>query len=431
MTPEGVTPEGMTPEGVTLEGMTPEGRGPESMRLDAAAANPSRGVDQTANRDATSPSPGTAFAVRSAVGAPGSDEPAQARGQGDPTAPDPVEDDDVSEPASISINVSGDILPHMPVQWSARGPSGLDFAPLLAEIEPVVSSADVALCHLETPLVERGGRGSGYPTFATPGELADGLGHSGFDGCSVASNHVLDRGPSGVVDTLDELTRVGLGSAGAAASPSDDPTAWYGGGGLPTVAHLSYAYGFNGFDPPADRPWLVNRIDEAAIIAAARTARSQGAEVIVVSLHWGTQYVVEPDASQRRLAAALALSGEIDLIVGHHAHVVQPIERVGETWVIFGLGNLLSNQSASCCTARSQDGLLATVHFEVEEGRPSRVTDIELVPTFVDRSRHVVLPASPGPDGTWLDRQVAASRERTEATLGPIDDLWFERRTRS
>jgi len=222
-----------------------------------------------------------------------------------------------------------------------------DFRPMFDPMRPVVEAADLALCHMEVPTAPDG-RLTSYPSFGAPGQVMDGLAHAGYDGCSTASNHSLDRGYPGVVRTLEELDRVGLGHSGTARGPWETGPRVYSlraGTSTVEVAHLSYAYGFNGYRLPADAPWAANQIDPDRIRADAAAARAAGAELVVVSLHWGTEYQHQPDAFQRSTAEAILPGSEIDLVIGHHAHVVQPIEMVHGRYVVWGLGNQLSNQT--------------------------------------------------------------------------------------
>jgi len=95
-------------------------------------------------------------------------------------------------------------------------------------------------------------------------------------------------------------------------------------------------------------PWLVNEIDAGTIAADAAAARAAGAEYVIVSLHWGTEYRTQPNSDQLTLAEALLASPDIDLLIGHHAHVVQPVDQIDGRFVVYGLGNFISNQSAAC-----------------------------------------------------------------------------------
>jgi len=112
---------------------------------------------------------------------------------------------------------------------------------------------------------------------------------------------------------------------------------------------------------------------------------------VIVNLHWGTEYQAAPDPFQRALARRLARSGLITAIVGQHVHVVQPIRRVAGRWVVFGEGNLLSNQTAACCPTASQDGMLVFLHLRVSDTRAT-VTRIDYAPTWVRHPDFTVLP---------------------------------------
>jgi poly-gamma-glutamate synthesis protein (capsule biosynthesis protein) len=119
----------------------------------------------------------------------------------------------------------------------------------------------------------------------------------------------------------------------------------------------------------------------------------------VVNLHWGTEYRHGPDAYQQRLARRLTRGKAITAIVGQHAHVVQPIRRLNGRWVVFGSGNLLSNQSAACCAAATQDGMVVTLHLRVSSGR-AQVEKVRYAPTYVRHPDMRVLRARRG-DASW------------------------------
>ena len=275
-----------------------------------------------------------------------------------------------SGPASFTILAAGDLLAHQSVNARARANArgagdgqGYDFAPMLARIAPQITGADLALCHVETPLSADDTALSGFPRFNSPHELATALAGAGFDGCSTASNHSVDQGLAGVTATLDALDAVHLGHAGTARSaPEKQRVDTYTVHGV-RVAHLAYTYGTNGLPVPAAAPWSVNLTSVPAILADARRAREQGAAFVVVSMHWGTEYQVEPTPQEQEQAAALLASPDVDLILGDHVHVQQPVRRIGDKYVVYGLGNLLSNQSpAAGLRPQTQDGSLITVH---------------------------------------------------------------------
>jgi hypothetical protein len=233
----------------------------------------------------------------------------------------------------LTLVASGDVLPHGPVLRraaadGARAGQPYDFRPMFAELRPVVAAADLAVCHLETPMSGDGRDVASWPSFNAPPQLAQALRWAGYDACSTASNHAMDRGPGGVAATIDVLDRAGL-------------------------------------------------------------------------RHDGTTR---------------------DAILGHHVHVVQPIEQVGGKWVAYGMGNSLSNQTPACCAAGSQDGVVVQVTIARDGDRP-RVRAVRYVPTWVEHPSFRVRPVP----AALADRSLTpearqaleASRDRTSRAVGP------------
>lgn len=274
----------------------------------------------------------------------------------------------------FTLVASGDILPHDSIIEQAHADAdseGHDFRPMLAEARPVAEEADLALCHMETVYGPDGGPFTGYPEFKSPPDIAKALKETGYDSCSTASNHTLDAGVVGVQRTLRAMDRAGLrhvGSARSAAERHAPPLLDAAGA---KVAHLAYTYGTNkgqdkrGVLLRGARPWVVNLIDPDTILADARAARRSGADVVVVSMHWGTEWQEAPDEQQLTLAQELtaARTGEqrdIDLLLGTHAHVPQPYEKVNGTWVVYGMGDQLAGEMSD---PRGSMGSTARFHF--------------------------------------------------------------------
>lgn len=323
---------------------------------------------------------------------------------------------------TAQLAFTGDILAHRGVVRQAAAnatdsDAEYDFSPMFELVEPVLSAADLAICHLETPLSPDNDDLSGFPTFSVPHEMAQGLVAAGYDGCSFASNHSLDRRPEGVIETLDILDAAGLGHSGAARSQAEyDDVTIYDAGGI-AVANLSYSYGFNGFREPSDTPWLVNEISIDEITDEVDRARASGAEYVALSLHWGTENRTTPDAFQQEIAEQVSAIDGIDIVIGHHAHVVQPVDVIGDLPVVFGLGNFLSNQSANCCAAGSQDGVIMQVNIQEVPGPDGTEfeTWLTYVPTWVDRSDFSIVPVAEVLDGTESiddDRRALLTRSR-------------------
>jgi poly-gamma-glutamate capsule biosynthesis protein CapA/YwtB (metallophosphatase superfamily) len=261
-------------------------------------------------------------------------------------------------------------------------PGGHDFRPMLAGIRPAVSGADVAICHMETPVAPAGGPFSSYPSFSVPPQIAPALAATGYDACTTASNHTYDRGADGVTRTLDALDAAGLRHAGSARTPQEAATTTLLDVDGVRLALLSYTFGFNGIPAPDGQTWRSNPVDEHRILADAALARRRAADVVVVALHWGDEYDHTPNGQQQALAPRLIRSPEIDLLLGHHAHVVQPIEAIGDEWVVYGMGNLVSNQGSQ--GPEKLEGLLVRFTFTEQPSRRWRVTSAEFAAVLTD-----------------------------------------------
>lgn len=329
------------------------------------------------------------------------------------------------DPDSFTIAATGDFLIHDAVAreahvYGATTGQAYDFRPMTSKIKPLISSADLAICHVETPMSATDTGITGYPVFNTPQELADAIKYTGYDGCSVASNHTLDRGLAGVSDTLGALDRVGVEHAGAARSAAEaDQIEIHQIKGV-AIAHLSYTFGTNTDTPiPADEPWVVNVTNVPTIIAAAHRAKQLGARFVVVSMHWGSEYQVAPTAEQRLEAHELLASTDIDLILGDHAHVLQPVEKIGDKYVVYGLGNILSNQSpAAGLPASTEDGAIVEAHVH-RIGNRFLVDRVTYTPTYVQIGPYTIWPVAAALDDpstpATLRLQLAAAWRRTVA----------------
>jgi poly-gamma-glutamate synthesis protein (capsule biosynthesis protein) len=230
----------------------------------------------------------------------------------------------------------------------------------------------------------------------------------GWDACSTASNHSLDAGQYGIDTTLKALDRAGLKHAGTARSRKEaSKTAIIDVKGV-KVAFLSFTAVSNGQAIP--HAWSVNMASPKRILQAAKRARRRGARAVIVNLHWGAEYGHAISPEQATLARRLTRSPAITAIVGQHVHVVQPIRRVNGKPVVFGEGNLVSNQTAACCPAESQDGLIALIDFTANGSRV-KATRVRYVPVWVRHPDYRVLPARRG-SVSWKRTVAAAGRRR-------------------
>lgn len=335
----------------------------------------------------------------------------------DDTATAPAEAEPADETGgelSVTIGAAGDLLPHASVIANAAANAGgtdgdYDFGPMFADVADLLSAADLTLCHLETPLSSdnTGLTVPGVLAFNTPYQLAQALDEAGFDGCEFASNHTMDRGLAGLADTEQVVRDAGLGYAGPTAREDRAGRAEVYDAAGAAVAHLAYTYTYpNDGSPttvvPGEAPWLERNLWPAVgaegILEDAAAARADGADFVVVSMHWGQEYVTEPTADQRRIATELLESDEVDLVLGTHVHVIQPCEQVNGKHVLYGMGNFLSNQSpdttAGALRPETQEGMVAQVTLSRDED--GQVTsELQVQPTRVDLDGHVVRLASP------------------------------------
>lgn len=289
-------------------------------------------------------------------------------------------------PRTVTILGSGDVLIH-PQLWQqahadAPGHRGYDFGPMYASIAPDTESADLAICEMETPLAPPQGPFTGWPDFSAPPQVLTTLKHIGYDSCTTASNHSLDQGYPGVVRTLDELDRAGLKHTGSArtAKEAATPLIITTANGV-KIAQLAYSFDFNGIAIPRDKPWIANLTDVPKILAAARRAKRAGADIVVLSMHWGTEYDHLATSTQRQQADELLASPDIDVILGDHAHVVQPAQRLHGKWVFYCMGNQISRHADPIAAGR--EGLMPRVTFtEVAPGK-FKITRVEAIPTWM------------------------------------------------
>ncbi|MBI4934064.1 MAG: CapA family protein [Actinobacteria bacterium] len=324
---------------------------------------------------------------------------------------------------TFTIEVSGEILPHPSIVERARQYGAVtgvpyDFAPIFADIAPAVSAADLSICHLEVPVAPAGSALGGYPEFGIPAEIGAGIASAGWNRCSTVSNHTMDRGAAGIAATLDALDAAEVAHSGTARSEAEAST-------LPIVdvdgvhvAHLAYTWGFNGVSPP--QSWMANVIDTGRILTDAHASRAAGADIVVVSVHWGNEYDSSGSADQRMLADQLLASADIDLLVGHGPHVLQPIEMFHGKYALLSLGNLVANQGSD--HPSTYDGVVASVSFSRGEGGTFVSAAPVVKPTWYDAGAgrvRLVASALADPTLVGIHDALTGSWMRTSALLAP------------
>ncbi len=281
---------------------------------------------------------------------------------------------------TISIIALGDNLLHMPVINSGKKADGTyDYSHFFDKLQPEIKEADISVIGQETVFGGKELGYSGYPLFNSPSDMGKTLVNEGFDVVLHASNHVMDKLTTGIENTLafwadyPQVTVLGINE-----SEMDKYTIDIKEVKGAKIAMLNYTYGTNGIAVPAEKSYLVNLIDEDKIHSDARYAE-ENADFTVAFMHWGTEYSTTPDAQQESLAEKMCQWG-VDLIIGSHPHVIEPVEWVqsengNEMLVYYSLGNFVSRQ----LEARNLLGGVADVTLTFDGSRVE-ISDYSFMP---------------------------------------------------
>ena len=275
----------------------------------------------------------------------------------------------VKEYKSISFAAAGDILVHTNVykyasQLAAGTDAEYDFKPMFANIKPIIESADLAFVNQETPSAGKERGYSGYPTFNTPDEIADAVVDLGFDIVSVANNHMLDKGASGLERNIDFWNSKDVLLIGGYKNREDYNTIRILEHDGVKIAFLAYTYSTNGINLPAGSELVIPIENYNEIDRQTKEAREL-ADVVIVSMHWGHEDWFKASDNQKNLAKMMA-NNCVDVIIGHHSHTLQPIEWIdrpdGKRMLCtYSLGNLISTMMYS----RNMLGAILT--FDINE----------------------------------------------------------------
>nr|WP_278760188.1 CapA family protein [Bifidobacterium catenulatum] len=361
--------------------------------------------------------------------------------------PKTVEKKQVTEPAQhhgnspdcpdtdcIAMLVNGDLLFHeglwnqyASANTAATDGTAFDFTGLFEPMRKYIEASDIAVCEFETPIAQRGGPYSAYPIFNIPPEVADAAKNVGYRACTHASNHSWDQGADGIARLWDTLEQDGIAQTGSYKTEEDSykplvidsPT---GGGKIGLVAGT---VSLNAQTPDYD--WRVDRLRESGdpnhqadidkAVAKAKAAREQGADVVAMAMHSVQEYLDYADSWQQDEAHELADTGAFDVIYGAGCHCAQPIENYNGTWIIYGLGNAVTESADTADTIVNNQGVTARIQFAGKKGVAGswRVNRIDWVPSAnVTQGKYRWCSlASDHPDGPcWDETQDANVRQR-------------------
>lgn len=292
---------------------------------------------------------------------------------------------------SITLGAIGDILIHDWVYNDAKTETGYDFTPMFQHVASILHEPDLLLANQETILGGTEIGISSYPFFNSPQEVGDALVASGVDIVSTANNHSLDKGERGLIASLNYMDKIKLSHVGTYRSSNEQQTIKILTKNGIKVAYLSYTYGTNGIPIPKGKNYLVNLIDKNQMQQEIQQAKLI-ADVIVMSIHWGNEYERFPTATQKELAQFLAKEG-VDIIFGHHPHVLQPMEWIKsenkrQCLVVYSLGNFLSGQNKDYKDIGGMATIKVTKNVD-NNGTRINLTNPNFYPTFVSKRNWV------------------------------------------
>ena len=249
------------------------------------------------------------------------------------------------ETTKVSFVMVGDGLIHSSVYNDAYKDGKYDFTSQLELIKPIVSNYDLAFYNQETIL---GGTSIGlsdYPTFNSPWEFGDAMLDAGFNIVNLASNHTLDRGEKAILKSCEYWKGKQVLTAGSYCSKeeSEEVKIFQKNGIKYTM--LAYTYGTNGIAVPPGKEYLVNLYSDEKVKADIEKVRDK-VDLLLVSMHWGVEYQSTPTDEQIREAEYLSKLG-VDIIIGTHPHVIEPVTYIDDTLVVYSLGNFISAQSTN------------------------------------------------------------------------------------
>ncbi|KAB8137970.1 CapA family protein [Gracilibacillus oryzae] len=324
------------------------------------------------------------------------------------------------ETKTIQIAAIGDLLIHDRVYNTAKTEAGYNFLPMFENVQKYLKEPAITIANQETITGGTDIGLSSYPRFNSPFELAANLQEIGVDLVTMANNHTLDRGEIAINNSIQYYEKIGMEYTGSFKNKNDQERIRV----IETeeqisVAFLSYTYGTNGIAVPEGKDYLVNLIDRNQIKKDIEIAQKK-ADVTVVSYHFGEEYERYPNQTQKQLAQFAADLG-VDVVIGHHPHVLQPMEWVeGEngdrTLVAYSLGNFLSGQDK---LYRRIGGIFQfAVEKEIHQGKETiQVHSPSFLPTFVDYDLE---------DGRMTNFSIMPLSEVTDKQLPDSDEHFIE-----
>ena len=299
--------------------------------------------------------------------------------------------EDEEEPVDVTFTLSaiGDIMCHNTQYNDAyNSETGTyDFSYVFDDISLYTKTADICVGNLETTFAGEDRGYSGYPTFNTPDSLAYELKDIGLDVLSTAGNHALDKGFDGLSRTIDVLNDADISHLGTYKTEEEQNKTLIKYVKGIKIAFVNYTYGTNGIPIPSDKPFCVNLIDENLIKEQIDRAKEENPDIIIACMHWGNEYKTTPNSTQQELADFLFQNG-VDIILGTHPHVLEPMEKRTVTledgttkdgFVIYSLGNFISGQNAE----NTRDSIILNLDITKHVDGTITIDNYDYIPIYM------------------------------------------------
>lgn len=299
------------------------------------------------------------------------------------------------EPITFTFTALGDTLCHNTQYWDAYNKqTGIyDFSYVYDDIRSYTEASDITISSLETTFAGEDRGYSNYPTFNTPDSLATALKGIGIDIISTAGNHALDYGYSGLCRSIDVLNNAGLSHLGTYKSAEEQEQILIKDVKGVKIAFINYTYGTNGIPVPSGKEYCVNLIDKELIKKQIAQAKEAKVDMIVACMHWGTEYRTTANSEQKELADFLFKNG-VDVIIGNHPHVLEPMEKrtvtlddgtIKDCFVVYALGNFTADQREEI----TRDSAILNLTITKNSDSKISIDKVNYVPIYMYKNKNI------------------------------------------
>jgi len=283
---------------------------------------------------------------------------------------------------TATLVATGDILMHNTQIASGQQADGsFRFDSFFAPVKSLIQYGDYASTNLEAAMAGGDSGYTGYPKFNSPDEVATTLKEAGYDLVVTSNNHILDRGYSGAIRTMNVLRNAGLDFVGTYQSQEEKDDFLIKDLDGVRVGYLAYSYGTNGIPVPKEHPYFFNFLNQDTILNDVNQLRPK-VDVLVLVLHWGVEYTLQPTSDQKKLAQIFLEAG-VDVILGSHPHVIQPMEVIKidnkDKFVIYSMGNFIGDQRG----VERNSGVILNLTFQKDvTGGQTVLKNVSYTPTY-------------------------------------------------